>query len=194
MVKYRRNGTVFYTSTVAPVYPLLVDTSLYTNGSTLSNVVISGNLSSGGSSSTQIRWLVPDQLGTPRMVFDQTGRLANVKRHDYLPFGEKLFAGAGGRTEGQGYAQVYSASDGVRQKFTQKERDIETELDYFEARYYSSTQGRFTSVDPGNAGAEESHPQSGMVMPMLAAIPCRLRMRTAENTWFAVRTERIAQE
>ncbi len=31
---------------------------------------------------------------------------------------------------------------------TQKERDIETGLDYFLARYYSSTQGRFTSPDP----------------------------------------------
>jgi hypothetical protein len=32
----------------------------------------------------------------------------------------------------------------VRQQFTSKERDVETALDYFEARYYSSTQGRFT--------------------------------------------------
>jgi len=31
---------------------------------------------------------------------------------------------------------------------TQKERDIETGLDYFEARYYASSHGRFTSVDP----------------------------------------------
>ena len=31
---------------------------------------------------------------------------------------------------------------------TQKERDIETGLDYFISRYYSSTQGRFTSTDP----------------------------------------------
>ena len=31
---------------------------------------------------------------------------------------------------------------------TSKERDNETGLDYFLARYYSSTQGRFTSVDP----------------------------------------------
>lgn len=31
---------------------------------------------------------------------------------------------------------------------TQKERDLETALDYFLARYYSSTQGRFTSPDP----------------------------------------------
>jgi len=38
----------------------------------------------------------------------------------------------------------------ARQQFTDKERDIETGLDYFLARYYSSTQGRFTSVDPGS--------------------------------------------
>jgi RHS repeat-associated protein len=31
---------------------------------------------------------------------------------------------------------------------TSKERDIETGLDYFGARYYGSSQGRFTSVDP----------------------------------------------
>lgn len=33
-------------------------------------------------------------------------------------------------------------------QFTQKERDNETGLDYFGARYYGNTQGRFTSVDP----------------------------------------------
>ena len=38
-------------------------------------------------------------------------------------------------------------ADGVRQKFTRKERDNETGLDYFLARYYSSTQARFTSPD-----------------------------------------------
>ena len=35
----------------------------------------------------------------------------------------------------------------MRQQFTLKERDRETGLDYFLARYYSSTQGRFTSAD-----------------------------------------------
>jgi RHS repeat-associated protein len=47
------------------------------------------------------------------------------------------------RTAGQGYV-----ADNVRQKFTQKERDNESGLDYFGARYYSSPQGRFTSPDP----------------------------------------------
>jgi len=102
-------------------------------------------LSSGASSSsTQINWLVPDHLGTPRIILDQTGLFANVKRHDYLPFGEELSAGAGGRTAPMGYV----AGDGVRQQFTSKERDNETGLDFFINRYYSSTQGRFTSADP----------------------------------------------
>jgi RHS repeat-associated protein len=103
-----------------------------------------------------INWLVTDQLGTPRMIFDKTGALATVKRHDYLPFGEEIFAGTGGRTSGQGY----SAADGVRQKFTQKERDSETGLDYFLARYYSSTQGRFISVDPLLASGGAGDPQT----------------------------------
>jgi RHS repeat-associated protein len=38
-------------------------------------------------------------------------------------------------------------ADGVTQKFTGKERDAETGLDYFLARYYSGPQGRFTSPD-----------------------------------------------
>jgi RHS repeat-associated protein len=38
---------------------------------------------------------------------------------------------------------------------TQKERDNETGLDYFLARYYSSTQGRFTSPDEFKGGPDE---------------------------------------
>jgi RHS repeat-associated protein len=151
VVKYRKNGTLLYTSTVTPAYPLLVDTSLYSSGSTLTNVVIAG--SSGGSSSAQINWLVTDQLGTPRIIIDKTGALANVKRHDYLPFGEELFAGQGGRTSGE--SGLGYSGDAIRQKFTSKERDIETGLDYFLARYYSSTQGRFTSPDEFGGGPRE---------------------------------------
>jgi len=48
----------------------------------------------------------------------------------------------------------------VRQQFTQKERDNETGLDYFGARYYASAQGRFTSPDPLMASAYVENPQS----------------------------------
>jgi RHS repeat-associated protein len=43
---------------------------------------------------------------------------------------------------------------------TLKERDTETGLDYFLARYYSSIQGRFTSPDPLLESSEKSQPQS----------------------------------
>jgi|GEM_PF-5829156 len=54
----------------------------------------------------------------------------------------------------------YAGGDGVRQQFTQKERDIETGLDYFLARYYAGAQGRFTSVDPLLASGNAMAPQS----------------------------------
>ncbi|MGH9967450.1 MAG: RHS repeat-associated core domain-containing protein, partial [Pyrinomonadaceae bacterium] len=93
-----------------------------------------------------VQWLVADQLGTPRMVFDKTGSLAATKRHDYLPFGEELYAGTGGRTPALGY----TGGDGIRQQFTSYERDIETSLDFAQTRYYANVQGRFTSPDPYN--------------------------------------------
>jgi RHS repeat-associated protein len=108
------------------------------------------------SSGEKVQWLVPDHLGTPRIIVDQTGGLANVKRHDYLPFGEELLAPAGSRTAAQGY----TSGDSVRQQFTSKERDTETGLDYFGARYYSSVQGRFTSPDPLLASGRTGVPQS----------------------------------
>ncbi len=115
---------------------------------------------------TKILWHVMDHLGTPRIQADQTGTLASIKRHDYLPFGEELFVGMGNgsirsTSPGWGYSQ-FPIDDKVRQRFGGKERDNETDLDYFLARYFSSRQGRFISIDPENYQASEdlSDPQS----------------------------------
>ncbi len=43
---------------------------------------------------------------------------------------------------------VPGSPDVVSGKFTSKERDAESGLDYFGARYFSGAQGRFTSADP----------------------------------------------
>jgi RHS repeat-associated protein len=110
---------------------------------------------SGGTASN-IHWLISDHLGTPRMIFDQSGNLANVKRHDYLPFGEELFTTTGLRTTALGY----SGGDGVRQQFTSKERDSDTTLDHFGTRYYASMMGRFTSPDEPLIGQDEPDPQT----------------------------------
>ena len=102
-------------------------------------------LESAAPPTSNIHWLVADHLGTPRIILDKTGSRAGIKRHDYLPFGEELAATQGARTAAMGYG-----ADDTRQQFTSKERDIETGLDYFVARYYSSTLGRFSGVDPYN--------------------------------------------
>jgi RHS repeat-associated protein len=104
-----------------------------------------------------VRWLVPDQLGTPRLEVEPSGSLAGVKRHDYLPFGEELYVGMGGgvngvtplRSAGLGYTASL-AGDCVRQRFGSYERDNETGLDFAQARYFNNVQGRFTSPDPFN--------------------------------------------
>lgn len=109
-----------------------------------------------GGPSTGVQWLISDHLGTPRMVLDQTGNLNTMKRHDYLPFGEELVAPTGGRTATQGYA----GGDGVRQQFTSQERDVETAMDYFNARHYGNILGRFTSPDPLVISRRLASPQS----------------------------------
>ena len=94
-------------------------------------------------------YLTTDHLGSTRVV---TKPDATVKaRYDYLPFGEELGAGVGQRLVSMGY----SALDDTRQKFTSKERDTESGLDFFEARYFSSMQGRFTSPDEFAGGPED---------------------------------------
>jgi RHS repeat-associated protein len=103
--------------------------------------------------SAVIKWLVTDHLGSTRMVIDQTGSLAGIKRHDFLPFGEELFAGIGIRSASLGYG-----ADSTRQKFTGYERDNETGLDFAQARYFSNGHGRFTS--PDSFGGDTANPQT----------------------------------
>jgi RHS repeat-associated protein len=50
--------------------------------------------------------------------------------------------------------------EGTGSRSSGKERDAETGLDFFLARYYSGAQGRFLSPDPGNAGASPEDPHS----------------------------------
>lgn len=98
-----------------------------------------------------------DHLGSPRIITDKFG---NVKsRRDFMPFGEDIYVGVGGRTgdSGQKYA---SNQDDVRQKFTGYQKDSETSLDFAEARMYENRYGRFTAVDPLLASGKSSNPQS----------------------------------
>jgi len=96
------------------------------------------------------QYLTADHLGSTRLVTDESG--AVKQRRDYLPFGEEILANSsfGNRqVVKDGQAQTtYNAPYGPAQQFTGKERDADTGLDYFGARYFSGAQGRFTNPDP----------------------------------------------
>jgi RHS repeat-associated protein len=94
-----------------------------------------------------------DHLGSTRMVTDGTTG-AIVARHDFLPFGVEIPNGVAGRTG------VWAVTDGLSPKFTGQDHDAETSLEFYQARYMAGGQGRFMSVDPGNAGADLTDPQS----------------------------------
>jgi RHS repeat-associated protein len=91
-------------------------------------------------------FLHTDHLGSTRLVTAlNQSVLDNI---DYQPFGEQV---AGGTS--------------TSYKFTSKERDAESNNDYFGARYYSSSMGRFLSPDWSDATdpvpyAELDDPQS----------------------------------
>jgi RHS repeat-associated protein len=80
-------------------------------------------------------------VGAPRTQFIHTDHLGSTRlltaldqsvydSMDYLPFGEQI-----------------AGSSATSHKFTSKERDPESGLDEFGARYYSSALGRFTIPD-----------------------------------------------
>ena len=77
-----------------------------------------------------------DHLGSTRLVTAVNGSTAECD--DYLPFGEQL-----------SYSGTHPCSNtaDTTHKFTGQERDTETNLDKFEARYFSSTMGRFMIPD-----------------------------------------------
>ncbi|MGB8259263.1 MAG: RHS repeat-associated core domain-containing protein [Terracidiphilus sp.] len=85
---------------------------------------------------------ITDHLGSAVGTLSSTGVVLSTQ--DYAPFGQ-LFTG--------GTADPY--------QFTGKERDAESGNDYFGARYYASSAGRWMSPDPGwLKAANAADPQS----------------------------------
>jgi RHS repeat-associated protein len=86
-----------------------------------------------------------DQRGVT-MGTDRLGSVhywENTATTNYYPYGEE---------------ETPTAND--RQKFATYTRDSATGLDYAQNRYYASQIGRFTTADPGGAGARGGTPQS----------------------------------
>jgi len=76
-----------------------------------------------------------DHLGSHSVVTNASGNGCE-QDIDYYPYG--------------GIEQDYCGTVGQHYKFTGKERDSESALDYFGARYYASSMGRFMTPDDGS--------------------------------------------
>jgi RHS repeat-associated protein len=111
-----------------------------------------------GPAATGTSYLTPDALGSTRLVTDSSG--AQLKCYDYTPFGTEIPSGVDNRPSCYGSVVYPSSPDVVTEKFTSKERDAESGLDFFGARYMSSAQGRFTSPDPSNLSVDFWQPQT----------------------------------
>lgn|GEM_PF-6248131 len=81
---------------------------------------------------TSIQQTHSDHLGSSSLITDANGQLD--QHYQYLPFGEPFVS--------------QKLNTGVRFTFSGKERDSETNLSYFGARYYTSDLGVWLSVDP----------------------------------------------
>ncbi len=96
--------------------------------------------------SNTAHYYVADHLGTARIIATPSSyNAATVAESDYYPYGGEI---------------PISGSDSNHYKFTGKERDAESGLDNFGARYDAGALGRFMTPDPENAGADPGDPQS----------------------------------
>ncbi len=99
----------------------------------------------------QVSYLTADHLGSARVITNQNG--AVTTRKDYMAFGDE--ASSAQRTNGLNYD-----SSETRKGYTGYEKDIESGLEFAQARYYNSIHGRYTSIDPLTASANVKNPQT----------------------------------
>jgi len=88
-----------------------------------------------------------DHLGSSHILTDVAGDSTPADCNAFYPFGEQD-------------PSICASSNATTHKFTAKERDSESDLDNFGARYDSSSMGRFTSPDPLLNSGRPWEPQS----------------------------------
>jgi RHS repeat-associated protein len=130
--------------TVRPLYTRNQSVSLGGFGTTGMTNISSGvdHWTGGLAPDTSTTYYHGDHLGSARLMSSENGY--PVWSATYLPFGYEI--------NPQSTVNHY--------KFTAKERDSESGLDYFGARHYASTMGRFMSPDPTQLSAFIDDPQS----------------------------------
>ena len=103
----------------------------------------------------RVSYLTTDHLGSPRVTTNERGVVVN--RRDFMAFGEEAISV---QRLGGGSGNGYEAAGATRKDYTGYEKDEESGLEFAQARYYNSSHGRFTSVDPLVASATIRNPQT----------------------------------
>src|SRR5689334_19062531 len=123
-------------------YPMAFDT----RAAVLHALVLAWAATAHAQSET-VTYMHTDGVGSVRLLTNESSQI--VARYDYLPFGELCTTACGN-----------AVSSATTRQFGGKERDPETALDYFGARYLAAGGGRFTTVDPALDFDEAlAHPQ-----------------------------------
>lgn len=131
----------------------------------------------------KVAYVTNDHLGSPRINTDKNGNV--TARHDYHPFGEEIATTQ--RAVGLAYAD-----DTVRQQFTGYEHDPETELDFAQARYFTSVLGRFSSPDDFFNDTAIIDPQSWNLYVYVRNNPLNYVDPTGKKIWISF-TETITE-
>jgi YD repeat-containing protein len=107
----------------------------YLHGPLVDQVLAEEVVNPANGQATQINWLLGDHLGTIRDVARHSAGSTTVIDHIFLSsFGVEV---------------SHSAADpGHRFGFTSRDRDLESDLDYYRARYYDPRLGRFIGIRP----------------------------------------------
>lgn len=105
--------------------------------------------------SPSVRYYLADQVGTTQMELSSGGW--PVWQGSFTPFGEEIINGGNQIVPGP----VTADGTNNRYRFTGKERDPETGLDYFGARHYASSMGRFLTPDWATAVSPVPYAQYG---------------------------------
>jgi RHS repeat-associated protein len=128
--------------TSIPVYSRAMTSLPSFQGAGVSNLSVVTEKSVEFSPITNTTYYSGDQIGSTRMTTTYSGW--PISSDIYYPFGQ----------------EPTPPADNNHYKFTGQERDSEASLDYFNARHYSFSAGRFMSPDPYNGSMDPSNPQS----------------------------------
>jgi RHS repeat-associated protein len=90
-------------------------------------------------------YFLADHLGSTQIELSNGGW--PIWQGQYTPFGQEIMGADSNQPNG--VFAPYTDGTSMHYKFTGKERDAESGLDYFGTRYYGSSMGRFMSPDDG---------------------------------------------